>query len=707
MSENATTSSRKRRHSKACTRCRKRKIRCDFQFPTCGACIAAAAPCLGFDSIRGVDKPRSTISHLEEEIARLEIELGQIKSPAKSTADIANAAADEFSTHLAAAILAPQGPSRKQGCLLPLNSPFFLTESPLPYVKIGLSDLNQDVLFEEPLPVTNKLSSIPRHVIDAMLKHYCEIYRPLYPSIDEANLYEACERVYNNISPSAFDIFSVHITLAISMQTLMHKDEKRATTASTNFWTTAAGLLDQVGTSDPWERLQALQLCTHYAFMNPKAVDCSKCAAAATRLCLQLGLHHELPASIQASLDTKALQNRRRLFWNSYNIDAAVASVRCQPYVWPTLTPATTAKFPGTGSQPSPTHQFLLLRELESEISMAIYYPNLSPEDAPWNASFGQWYTSVQDRLNAWYQTTRQSINLGEKIEFHEMLFQCQILRLNRPTPRFPRPSREMNKKTLQISIALIKEFATVDRVGKLFNIWHAAHYMFESGVCLIAMIVAELESSEQDLTLLMEEDVTILMKYIKILPSLLWKISRRWPGVAPHASTIDSLCAAVLVKLEERASGGAIWDSHFHELKDKVSHLLLFSPLPAGTQATPIAESQAVESQFPPAPNGHGLSMDPDVCFNPSDSQNLTTGIVPFYPDWTLSDANLDPGSLVYPDPYGFSDADALSWDFAGMDSDEILAALLAEAEPLVLTDVDALTNPGVLSQTDHLPSL
>lgn len=106
------------------------------------------------------------------------------------------------------------------------------------------------------------------------------------------------------------------------MQTLMHKDEKRATTASNGFWTTAASLLDQVGTSDPWERLEALQLLTHYAFMNPRAVDCSKCAAAATRLCLQLGLQHELPASTQANLDVKVLQARRRMFWNAYNIHA-------------------------------------------------------------------------------------------------------------------------------------------------------------------------------------------------------------------------------------------------------------------------------------------------------------------------------------------------------------------------------------------------
>lgn len=105
------------------------------------------------------------------------------------------------------------------------------------------------------------------------------------------------------------------------MQTLMYTDEKRATSASYGFWTTAVDALGQAGPFDPWERLQALGLLTHYAFMNPKHADCSKCAAAATRLCLQLGLQHALPTSVQGNLNADTLRNRKRLFWNSYNID--------------------------------------------------------------------------------------------------------------------------------------------------------------------------------------------------------------------------------------------------------------------------------------------------------------------------------------------------------------------------------------------------
>lgn len=110
------------------------------------------------------------------------------------------------------------------------------------------------------------------------------------------------------------------------MTTLMYRDERRATTATGGFWTAALPHLDRIGLSSSLERLQALQLLAHYAFLNPKDVDCSRCTGAATRLCLQLGLHHEAPASPQMKLDIKELNMRRRLFWNSYSIDAQVTS---------------------------------------------------------------------------------------------------------------------------------------------------------------------------------------------------------------------------------------------------------------------------------------------------------------------------------------------------------------------------------------------
>jgi hypothetical protein len=104
--------------------------------------------------------------------------------------------------------------------------------------------------------------------------------------------------------------------------TLRHQDEKRAEAATNGFWATALVHLEQMGLTSSWEQLQTLQLLTHYGFLNPQEVDCASTAAAATRLCLQLGLHQDLPVSLLMGLDVTALNAQTRLLCHSYSIDS-------------------------------------------------------------------------------------------------------------------------------------------------------------------------------------------------------------------------------------------------------------------------------------------------------------------------------------------------------------------------------------------------
>jgi hypothetical protein len=80
--------------------------------------------------------------------------------------------------------------------------------------------------------------------------------------------------------------------------------------------------LEYIGKDNSWQRLKALQLLTHYALLNPQAADCSSCSSAATRLCIELGLHRELPEQEQVIGSEEFLNTRRRLFWTSYIMDA-------------------------------------------------------------------------------------------------------------------------------------------------------------------------------------------------------------------------------------------------------------------------------------------------------------------------------------------------------------------------------------------------
>lgn len=232
-----------RRTTKACARCRKRKIKvykpktsniyttdhnfqCDFGFPSCGTCVKVSAECMGFDVLSGIEAPRSTVAYLESQIAQLEIDLARIKS--SRTIDVlgtANSAVDKLTARLVRAIGEPWSTKATIDSatnVLSLASPIFISQSPLPIFASTSPDRSPSTCIASPTR-NPTLSSIPRHVIDIMLKNYCQIYLSQYPAIDEASLYESCDRIYADADPSSFDIFSVAISLAISVSSIGYK----------------------------------------------------------------------------------------------------------------------------------------------------------------------------------------------------------------------------------------------------------------------------------------------------------------------------------------------------------------------------------------------------------------------------------------------------------------------------------------------------
>lgn len=173
------------------------------------------AECFGFNALRGIAQPRSTVSHLEDRVALLEIELAKLKSSKPATIlETVHASVDGLTTRLADTISNPGGVrSPRHGQIgLVLTSSIFLSPASLPPLCQGYERPAESISTQS----TNILS-IPRHVIDIMLQNYCSIYLPQYPCVDEIELYASCNRIYTKDNPSAFDYFSVAITLAISV----------------------------------------------------------------------------------------------------------------------------------------------------------------------------------------------------------------------------------------------------------------------------------------------------------------------------------------------------------------------------------------------------------------------------------------------------------------------------------------------------------
>ncbi|KUJ13382.1 uncharacterized protein LY89DRAFT_687518 [Mollisia scopiformis] len=73
--------------SQVCSRCRKRKIRCDLQLPACRNCRLADAECLFWEEALGKEIPCSYVHSLQQRVASLQLEIKNAtdKAPATST----------------------------------------------------------------------------------------------------------------------------------------------------------------------------------------------------------------------------------------------------------------------------------------------------------------------------------------------------------------------------------------------------------------------------------------------------------------------------------------------------------------------------------------------------------------------------------------------------------------------------------------------
>lgn len=335
----------------------------------------------------------------------------------------------------------------------------------------------------------------------------------------------------------------------------------------------------------------------------------------------------------------------------------------------------------------TPTHSAHMwsLREIECDITLGLYYPALV-QDAASNLTSSNhsdsWYETIRVRLEGWYQAIRQSVNLTEKIEFHEVLYQGQVLRLNRRSPRFPAPTKEMRRRAIKASIALIKEFSVLDRLGKMFMIWHATYCIVEAGVYLLLSILTGIETQSPDRRTVGDEDINILTRYVKTFPSLLRKISRRWPSIVPIAISLETISISVTENVQEWTDGHDLSNSAIVSLKEKLQKATIFSSQDGSLSNLPPPLPEADQYQTAGATSSQvgGLAQPATTIFDPSSYQLPPANVeaVSASSGWLGNQPGLDPTLGMFPDSYSVDYGDPMAWDFPGVESEEIFAALL-----------------------------
>ncbi|KAL5342335.1 hypothetical protein BJX70DRAFT_317164 [Aspergillus crustosus] len=679
-------SDRNPRATRACARCRKRKIKCDLAYPRCGTCTAVGTECIGFNSATGEEQPRSVVNFLEEKIAKLEIELSSLQPSAAESQNVeAEYMLPETRDHLLHALTLRDVEETRYVRHGAWSAAPYLSSSPVPTLQSkNTYPMRAGGWLRSHTPCQKRdIASIPRSVLDIMLKHYSETYLVQYPILSASELTERCDRVCGRTG-TAFDNYVVCMALSISVRlpllcscdmilikqahTLIHHDHTRATKAADEFWESAVMNLDVIWQQSPLTQLQAIMLMCHYGFVNPSAANSVACSQAAVTLCVQLGLHREpTPENIRQQID---VESQRRIFWTCYAMNAQNQMLMAKAFdidhIRPSVQYQTVETFDAAIA-----NYLSAFRQLESEITMGLFYP----ESSGASIAAPAWLEDVRTRTKIWRERL-ESQAFASKVEFREVMFQYQRLRLSRVSPRFPVPSFSMRRECIAAATFLVAHYCRVMRRGGFFYWHHCCWHLFEIGI-----VLAEIANAGLDLiwqghdSFLQPNDAGEIASAMRSIPMVLRSMKHRWPQVEGVALETEQIFDPILIRLDKWITGEItppLLDAHTYATKmylfrDTWNHpdaiLEHAMQFPASSQPPTTSEPMTMEEVF--------RVLQPAEPLPNLTTQHLDMPMDAVIPEFRTFDAMLDSG--ISPTE------SSLFWHGGGFELDDLFTAFNA----------------------------
>ncbi|KAI0020599.1 fungal-specific transcription factor domain-containing protein [Xylariomycetidae sp. FL0641] len=458
-------SSRLARSTNACSRCRRRKQRCDLGLPKCSACEAAGVPCLTYDGEKQTEVPRGYTSALEAEVRQLRAALDDLQrrqeaasaampGPAFGSSSSSSGSpaerperperAPEAATPQTVAS-DPQDVVRSMGLVMLESStqPRFMgTSSGITFAKMVLAAVKGTMpvvaaaaaaaavsptqgppggpLSQAAAPAS-PASSLPlrhtsRYLVDVYFRHRI----PCVHVLARSQVRQVFDRVYHasetaGPGPAEQDLFIAYMVLAVSLCSLPVAGGAKLQ-QSEGYFNSALRCADPVfrySTGD-LETLTSILLLAQYVALNPARGSLWQLTGMALRLCIDLGLHWETDAVL--TMPWAHLNERRRLFWATYRFDRLLCITLGRPFG--IADQSINAAYPGPPAMPAGDgdgagaaaeyHDQLVanhiahLYRLESEVKHVLYHQLQGATLAYPRADYGLWLQDIQPRLEAW-----------------------------------------------------------------------------------------------------------------------------------------------------------------------------------------------------------------------------------------------------------------------------------------------------------------
>lgn len=352
-------------------------------------------------------------------------------------------------------------------------------------------------------------------------------------------------------------LFFLNIVFAVS-SSVHHL--QYPSTISDSFRVAATRYVDRVhSSSDQLETLQGLLLLALFATMRPAKPGIWYVLGTALRLCVDLELHREPKAPVDAFTRDK----RRRLFWCTYSIDRQVSLYLNRPVgisdesietPFPTeLDDAlivegdqrdeyTTKHSESTPSYKAVSMAFFKIRQIQSQVQRILGERAELPRKY---ASLDSWRADMNNQLQEWRTNlpkTQRRMNCDFNTNFFDLNYNHTLIRIHGLSSKRFKLTSDDFRILLDASKELIHCYSQLYATRSINYTWAAVHNMFMAGT---SYLYAVYNSNDTRSTNSVFEVKKITQECITILHSLIDRC-------VTAASCIDTLklLSAVVLKI-------------------------------------------------------------------------------------------------------------------------------------------------------------
>ncbi|KAJ4212747.1 hypothetical protein NW759_011387 [Fusarium solani] len=555
----------------ACSRCRSRKQRCDPTPAGCSNCDRAGVPCVNTDA-DGRSAPRSYIRNLEDRVAHLEAQLAShgISISELSPESLAPRAPNESGELPIHHELHESGPSHVTNAQSLLNGHSvqlprgMISQSLLHSLLRGpVSDLGQPTdhrPFLRELPFETRASLPSREaaqrLVDTYFEH-TEFFSPVISSKED--LLASLEQLYAGSIPSdesgsltALHRFRVFAVFATAVLLLNRTDSSFPISRAEGYFATAIHVFaqypDLLCACDS-SHLCNLLLIIQYSCFASDLTAVWHFLGLATRLAIDLGLHHERPATTEVDPE----ENKRRwLFWTTYTFERTVCVIIDRPFSIPDE--AITTSLPIL--QGVDDCRFLALRLIESRRLESEIYVTLR-QSLPVNGAvldLPTWRENMRQRLMTWRASAPSSLVGSSQLaplDLYDALLHKSLIDLYYPSTSLTDLSHHDALILATSAAASIGGIKQAFRDGRLRFYWRAAHNLFKAGVAMVFCIHHQIAHGSLNM------DHADMVASVNTCVSILWGMVERYPAGKVYRDVFEGLSNSVLSSLGRSPGNG------------------------------------------------------------------------------------------------------------------------------------------------------